>query len=167
MYCRPNVTRRTALSPQVTTRIAREDFRDANIYAVEWGPLFVLLHHPQASGAAAAAAAPFSSQTDTPSRTPPKTPIVTSTSVQHGPVRSAPAQALNSQDMVPLVFRMTSRIYKIFCMCTYALLFLTVSCVRYAVAQTARRLHARAALFRAIFLILKLFAGYFKCLQHI
>ena len=41
----------------------------------------------------------------------------------------------------------------------HALFFLTVLCARCAVAQTARRLHARAALFRAIFSILKPFAG--------
>ena len=41
----------------------------------------------------------------------------------------------------------------------HALFFLTVLCARCAVAQTARRLHARAAPFRAIFSILKPFAG--------
>ena len=54
----------------------------------------------------------------------------------------------------------------IFGMCCrrgYALFFLTVLCPRCAVAQTARRLHARAALFRAIFFILKPFAGYVAC----
>ena len=47
------------------------------------------------------------------------------------------------------------------------LLDLTVSCVRCAVAQTARRLQTRAALFRAIFFIFKQFAGFFECLQLI
>ena len=41
----------------------------------------------------------------------------------------------------------------------HALFFLTVLCARCAVAQTARRLHTRAALSRAIFFTLKLFAG--------
>ena len=46
------------------------------------------------------------------------------------------------------------------------LLDLTVSCVRCAVAQTARRPHTRAAIFRATFLISKQFAGFFsECLQ--
>ena len=61
-----------------------------------------------------------------------------------------------------LVFRLPPPNYKIFGMrvrLAYALFFLTVVCPRCAVAQTARRLLAPAALFRAIFFILKLFAG--------
>ena len=80
-----------------------------------------------------------------------------------GSENNAPPPGDNADFPPPsLVFFGHQPPYKIFGMrvrLAYALFFLTVVCTRCAVAQTARRLLAPAALFRAIFFILKLFAG--------